>query len=194
MDADAHRALAEVLGTLGDFTRAQAEFETALRLNPGHAIILANYADWAGTFGHPKLGAEAADRAIRLNPNYGVGTAEPVPQRLLLGGAVRRRAAHGGATATGKPDEMGLGAASGELRCLGTQRGSSGGGRGSIGEAPRPLDPRIAQQSRLGEAERKQMEGLMREAGFPVCAKPEELAKFEKPLRLPECPLPEAAK
>ena len=34
----------------------------------------------------------------------------------------------------------------------------------------------------------------MREAGFPVCAKPEELAKFEKPLHLPECPLPEAAK
>jgi hypothetical protein len=38
------------------------------------------------------------------------------------------------------------------------------------------------------------MEGLMREAGFPVCARPEELAKFEKPLRLPECPLPEAPK
>ena len=46
--------------------------------------------------------------------------------------------------------------------------------------------------SPTGEADRKLMEGLMREAGFPVCAKPEELAKFEKPLRLPECPLPEA--
>ena len=45
-----------------------------------------------------------------------------------------------------------------------------------------------------GEAERKQTEKLMREAGFPVCAKPEEVAKFEKPLRLPGCPLPEAAK
>jgi hypothetical protein len=31
-------------------------------------------------------------------------------------------------------------------------------------------------------------------SGFPVCAKPEEVAKFEKPLRLPECPLPEATK
>jgi tetratricopeptide (TPR) repeat protein len=60
---------------LGEITRAQAKIETALRLNPGHAIILANYARWAGTFGHPKLGAEAADRAIRLDPNYGFGTA-----------------------------------------------------------------------------------------------------------------------
>ena len=33
----------------------------------------------------------------------------------------------------------------------------------------------------------------MRKAGFPRCAKPEELANFEKALRLPECPLPEAA-
>jgi len=42
MDADAHRALAEALGTLGDFARAEAELETALRLNPGSAPILAN--------------------------------------------------------------------------------------------------------------------------------------------------------
>jgi hypothetical protein len=27
----------------------------------------------------------------------------------------------------------------------------------------------------------------LRRAGFPVCAKPEELAKTEKPVRLPEC-------
>jgi TolB-like protein/class 3 adenylate cyclase len=47
MDAEAHRALAEVLGTLGDFARAEAASETALRLNPGHAAIPANYASWA---------------------------------------------------------------------------------------------------------------------------------------------------
>jgi hypothetical protein len=27
----------------------------------------------------------------------------------------------------------------------------------------------------------------MRKAGFPACAKPEDLAKLAKPLRLPEC-------
>jgi Flp pilus assembly protein TadD len=75
MDAEAHRALGEVLATLGDFKRAEAELETALRLNPGHAGVLLNYATWASTFGHPQRGAEAADRALRLNPNYDVGTA-----------------------------------------------------------------------------------------------------------------------
>ena len=39
----------------------------------------------------------------------------------------------------------------------------------------------------FGDAERKQTEELMRKAGFPVCATPEELAKYAKPLRFPEC-------
>jgi len=44
--------------------------ETALRLNPGDAEILTLYSTWASTFGHPERGAEIADHAIRLNPNY----------------------------------------------------------------------------------------------------------------------------
>jgi hypothetical protein len=36
-------------------------------------------------------------------------------------------------------------------------------------------------------AERRQFEDLMRKAGFPVCAKLEELAKSAKPLRFPDC-------
>src|SRR3712207_8649428 len=57
-----HGALAEVLGTLGDFARAEAELETALRLNPGSASILARYAIWAGTFGDRK--------STRLNSSH----------------------------------------------------------------------------------------------------------------------------
>ena len=87
-DAEAHRALGEVLVTLGDFPRAEAEFEEALRLNPGSADILANYAAWAGTFGKPERGAEAADRAIRLNPNHWLGSANRFRVRLLRGRAV----------------------------------------------------------------------------------------------------------
>ena len=46
----------------------------------------------------------------------------------------------------------------------------------------------------FSDAERRRLEELMRRAGFPSCARPEELAKFEKPFRLPECARPEAAK
>ena len=69
MDPDAHAALADIVGDKGDFPRAKAEFETALRLNPGDAETLTHYAGWASTFGQPERGAEAADRALRLNPN-----------------------------------------------------------------------------------------------------------------------------
>ena len=37
------------------------------------------------------------------------------------------------------------------------------------------------------EAERQRLIETMRAAGFPACAKPEELAPFAKPVRLPEC-------
>ena len=35
--------------------------------------------------------------------------------------------------------------------------------------------------------ERARITEAMRKAGFPPCAKPEDLARFEKPIRLPEC-------
>jgi TolB-like protein/DNA-binding winged helix-turn-helix (wHTH) protein/Tfp pilus assembly protein PilF len=69
-DAHAHAIMALVLGGMKDLERAEAEFDTALRLNPGSADIMTNYALWANAFGKPERGAEAADKAIRLNPNY----------------------------------------------------------------------------------------------------------------------------
>ncbi len=69
-DAEAHAHLGWALGFQGDFGPSEAEFDTALRLNPGDAEILAGYANWSVTFGHPERGAEAADHAIRLNPSY----------------------------------------------------------------------------------------------------------------------------
>jgi TolB-like protein len=71
-DALAHSALAYILGVQGNFAASEAEFDTALRLNPGDAEILALYSPWASTFGHSERGAEAADHAIRLDPNYQV--------------------------------------------------------------------------------------------------------------------------
>ena len=74
-DAGAHAALAHLLGTLGDFAAATPEWELALQLNPGDADILTQYSGWAAALGAPEKGAEAADRAIRLNPNFPVWAA-----------------------------------------------------------------------------------------------------------------------
>jgi TolB-like protein/class 3 adenylate cyclase len=70
MDAEAHVALAESLGLLGDLAQAEAELERALQLNPNADTVLATYAGWASGFGKPKEGAEAAEKFIRVNPNY----------------------------------------------------------------------------------------------------------------------------
>jgi TolB-like protein/class 3 adenylate cyclase/tetratricopeptide (TPR) repeat protein len=192
MDAEAHRALGEVLGTLGDFKRAEAELETALRLNPGHAGILVNYASWASTFGHPQRGAEAADRALRLNPNYDVGTANRSRNAYYWAGryedALRM--------VERQPPES---------RTMGgwIQRAASYAALGRIDEARRATQDALARHPDLSiqgllsrpdvtDADRRHDDELMRKAGFPLCAKPEELVEFEKPYRLPECTAPAA--
>jgi Tfp pilus assembly protein PilF len=43
VDDLAHSALASILGMQGNFAASEAEFETALRVNPGDAEILALY-------------------------------------------------------------------------------------------------------------------------------------------------------
>ena len=85
MDAGAHAVLGNQIADDGDFARGKAELDTALRLNPGSADILALYAGWASTFGDPERGAELADQAIRINPNYPPGMSGVFLHRLLHG-------------------------------------------------------------------------------------------------------------
>ena len=68
-DAEAAAALAFALGEQGDLAESEAMFDRALALNPSSAEILTSYASWASTFGKPEAGVEAAQRALRLNPN-----------------------------------------------------------------------------------------------------------------------------
>src|SRR5205823_2707067 len=65
-----HAVLGNLLGMKENFAQARTELETAMRLNPGSADILATYSGWGSTFGDPEGGANAADRALRMNPNY----------------------------------------------------------------------------------------------------------------------------
>ena len=54
----------------GDLARVRAEIEQALALNPGGPMPLFSYTGWASAFGEPEKGAEAADRLIRIDPNF----------------------------------------------------------------------------------------------------------------------------
>ena len=63
-------------------------------LNPGSADLLAIYAGWASGFGEPEHGVDAAERAMRLNPDTPALGGLQLRLRLLHGRPLRRCAAH----------------------------------------------------------------------------------------------------
>jgi TolB-like protein/cytochrome c-type biogenesis protein CcmH/NrfG len=191
MDPDAHAALASILGDKGDFPRASVEFETALRLNPGDAETLTHYAGWASTFGQPERGAEAADRALRLNPNapgwaYGsfsgayfmagryddaVRSIERRPvDSMGRGGLVFRAAVY---AAADRGDDARRAAAD------------------ALAQYPDLTIESFLSDPGWNDVERGKLMQTMRKAGFPACASADVLAKLAKPVHLPECARPQ---
>jgi len=67
--AEAHLALAFVseIGTL-DFAQANEEYDQALALAPGNALVLSNSGRFAALMGHFEAGIAAARRAVVLDP------------------------------------------------------------------------------------------------------------------------------
>ncbi len=69
-DPFAHVMLGFAKGFQGDMKGAESELEEARHLAPNSFDVLSAYANWANSFGKGEAGAEAADQAIKLNPNY----------------------------------------------------------------------------------------------------------------------------
>jgi TolB-like protein len=191
-DAEAHAAMGNAFGQAGDFVRAEAEYEESLRLNPGSAEILTFYAGWASSFGKPERGAEAADRAIRLNPHFLPWHASQFSYAYFNAGRygdalhmIERRT----------PDQWSRG--------FSVRRAAVFAALGRIDEAKAAVAetlkrfPGITIQSYVSTpdwsgAERQRLIETMRKAGFPACAPPEGIATLAKRISLPECPQPGA--
>jgi TolB-like protein len=187
MDASAHAQLGHLVGMLGEFKRSKAEFDTALRLNPGSATVMTIYISWASTFGEPERGAELVDRIIRLNPDYPSWATGPFSYAYVMAGRYEHA-----------------------LRILEEQstdnynmyswvyRGVSNAALGKEDEAKATVAKTLEQHPDLtiegfvsspgwSEAERKLLIDKMRQAGFPPCAKLDQLEGIANPTRLPEC-------
>jgi TolB-like protein/class 3 adenylate cyclase len=186
-DAMAHATLGRALGLQGNSALSEAEFDTALRLNPGDAEILAQYSSWATTFGHPERAADAADHAIRLDPNYNFWQAYDFSYAYFSAGRhedtlrildrlpkdkyifyswVLRAASY---AALGQPEKARLAAAD------------------ALAHYPDLTIEGFTGTPDWSDAERKHLVETMRAAGFPACAKPDMLARSTKLVRLPEC-------
>lgn len=191
-DAEAHAALGDAFGQAGDLVRAEAEYEESLRFNPGSAEILTFYAGWASSFGKPERGAEAADRAIRLNPRHLPWHASQFSYAYFNAGRyddalhmIERRT----------PDQWSRGF-SVRRAAVFAALGRMEEAKAAVAETLRRY-PDITIQSYVStpdwsEAERQRLIETMRKAGFPACASPKALATLAKPVRLPECTQPTA--
>jgi tetratricopeptide (TPR) repeat protein len=188
-DEAAHATLGHILGMAGDLPRAKAEFETALRLNPSDVGILTSYAGWASKFGEPERGAQAADRAIRLNPNYSASAAGYYKLAYMMAGryedALRLVEHEDPLTRT----RGGWVQAAVTYAALGRQ----GEARATVLEALNRYPDLTTESFALNspgytDTERQRLVEGMQSAGFPPCIKPEQLqAMTARVHRLPEC-------
>lgn len=186
-DAEAHAVLGFSFGDRNDLARAKMEFDTALRLAPNQFEILAFYAFLASTFGEPQRGAEMVDQAIRLNPNYPMSSTRLFAAAYFMAGryedTLRMQDQMG-------PENYG--------RRMWVYRPAALAATGRTAEAKTALAealkwfPDLTIEGFVSlpdtiDDDRRRLIETMRLAGFPPCAKPEALARFEKPVRLPEC-------
>jgi tetratricopeptide (TPR) repeat protein len=129
-DALAHSLLGWALGHQGNFAASEAEFETAMRLNPGDGEILASYSAWASAFG-------GRSRSSAQSELSGMGRVE-----LLLGilrcRSIRRRVAHSRAHPEKQVPLILLGPARRELRRDRAIDGSKGRCLGCANALPAP--------------------------------------------------------
>jgi tetratricopeptide (TPR) repeat protein len=186
-DAEAHAVFGWSIGDRGDLVGAKAELDTALSLAPGAAEILTFYSAWASTFGEPERGADMVDQVIRLNPNYPMWSAKPFSYAYFMAGRYEDALSmmdrltpdnYAWATWVIHP---------GALAALGRFDEAKTWVQKALERHPDLTIEGWANEPGYSAAEHRRFIDTMRLAGFPPCAKPEALAKIEKPLRLPEC-------
>jgi TolB-like protein/class 3 adenylate cyclase/cytochrome c-type biogenesis protein CcmH/NrfG len=187
MDAEAHVALADAVGMMGNLPQAEVELERALQLNPNADIVLSLYAAWASSLGEPQKGAEAAEKFIRMDPNY------PTWATGMLSYAFFHADRYEDCLQmlAQRPDETMAPdqfiSKAGSLAALGRAAEAKAVVTKALARFPDiSIEDQISRPD-FADHERQRYIETMRKAGFPACAKAEELAQFEKPVRLPEC-------
>jgi tetratricopeptide (TPR) repeat protein len=186
-DAEAAAVLGFALGEQGELAESEAMFERALALNPSSAEILTAYASWASTFGKPEAGVEAAQRALRLNPNMPPSALAKNRYAFFMTGRydeASRLNACIPRDAYGRDDFI-------YRAVLLNGTGHAEDARAAVAEALQHF-PAISVEGWSGQAgysgpERQRWVETMRKAGFPLCAGSKSLIEGAVARRLPEC-------
>jgi TolB-like protein len=188
LDARAFASLGFAIGMTGDLKRAEDEYEKALNLSPNSFDILLSYSCWAFAFGKGQAGANAVDRAIRLNPSYPDNGVDCFRYALFMIGryedAIR--------TQRRLPEEKwnpdGFAMTAGSLAALGQLNEAKTLANRGFTKFPSILSvEKFALNREWSPPESTKLVELMQKAGFPVCAKEADLADHLNPIRMPEC-------
>ena len=186
-DAEAHSVLGSALAERGELALAKASFDTSLRLAPNAFEILAFYAGWAADLGEAERGAEMADRAIRLNPNYPTWSAQIFGWTYFAAGRYEDALQMLGRLTPENYGDFGWVARAGALASLGRTAEAEATVRQALERFPDlTIESYVYGESMSGDL-RPHLIETMRLAGFPPCAKSPADLRVAKPGRLPEC-------
>jgi TolB-like protein/class 3 adenylate cyclase len=186
-DAEAHTVLGSALASRGEFALAKASFDTSLRLAPNAFEILALYAGWAANLGEAERGAEMADKAVRLNPNYPTWSAQVFGWTYFAARRYEDALQMFGRLTPENYGDFGWVARAGALASLGRAAEAEATVRQALDRFPDlTIEGYVYGQSMAGDLGPHLIE-TMRRAGFPPCAKTLANLRIAEPGRLPEC-------
>jgi TolB-like protein/cytochrome c-type biogenesis protein CcmH/NrfG len=189
-DAEAHAVYAISLADSGDYVRAKAEFDTALRLGPNQFEILTFYLGWASTLGEPERGAQMVDQAIRLNPSFPTWSVRPFAVAYFMAGRYEDAVGMYNRTSPESLSGAHWALKTGALASLGRTADAKASLAEALKRFPDLTIQGVVSSSGWSDAERQRIVETLRLAEFPACAKPEILANAEMPFQLPECDSP----
>ena len=186
-DAEAHSVLGSALAERGELAPAKASFDTSLRLAPNAFEILAFYAGWAPNLGEAERGAEMADRAVRLNPNYPTWSAQIFGWTYFAAGRYEDALQMLDRLTPENHGDFSWVARAGSLASLGRTAEAKETVRQVLDRFPDlTIESYVYGQSMSGDL-RPHLIETMRLAGFPPCAKSPADLRVAEPARLPDC-------
>ncbi|QIG46294.1 adenylate/guanylate cyclase domain-containing protein [Nordella sp. HKS 07] len=188
LDARAHTALGYVTAMRGDLRQGEVEYGEALRLNPNSFDVLLSYSCWASAFGKAQEGAEAVDRAIRLNPKYPTYGVDCFRYALFMVGRHEDALRAQSRLPEDKWNPDGFAMTAGSLAALGRLDEAREIMARGVAKFPSILSiEKFAFNRGWTAHESAIIVDLMRKAGFPACAADKEFIENPKAVRLPEC-------
>jgi tetratricopeptide (TPR) repeat protein len=141
----------------------------------------------AATFGKPERGAKAADHAIRLNPNYPIWAGNHFRFAYFMAGRYEDALAVLERQPLQSLTRLGWVLRAAVYAALGRQQDARAAVQDALKQYPDLTIEGLVSAPMFNDVERQHLIKTLRSAEFPACARPEGLAEFEKPIRLPEC-------